>query len=392
VANGVPGAADVVGDAPKARETLSQFVVRILGQLSLSAWLPSAALVLSILLVGSLGSALEAPNSASLSVGDAIGDAFASFDNLSVADGLLLFAGVVVLTMLTQAFSFESIRLLEGYWGTNRAVERIADLRCRRHRKVRERLDTLRSALVRDAWMRARSELDVERVQREASGGEVEVTSKVLDLVGARALGDPSPPATSAERETARRVQWERKAPPELIRRLSNVDKRLRGYPRPVHVLPTRLGNMLRSHEDRAFRGHTGAVEGAVQRVFDSLPSSLQTAHDRQRTRLDLYCSMVVVAAVVTVVAVVVLWSEGWYPAAAVALGVAAMQLNYRAAVASAGAYGGILEVIGKQTAPRRAAAAAPMASEGSGRSAEEDQSGSAGRDRRKWRLKMKRG
>ncbi len=43
-----------------ATESLSQFVARVLNQLSLSAWLPSATLVLSLLLIFELGAALDA--------------------------------------------------------------------------------------------------------------------------------------------------------------------------------------------------------------------------------------------------------------------------------------------------------------------------------------------
>lgn len=44
----------------KPIETLSQFVARVLSQLSLSAWLPSAALVLALDLVAQLGAVLDA--------------------------------------------------------------------------------------------------------------------------------------------------------------------------------------------------------------------------------------------------------------------------------------------------------------------------------------------
>jgi hypothetical protein len=59
----------------KASETLSQFVARVLTQLSLSAWLPSASLVLSLAFVIQLGKAADSAPSAGVwtSVGIALG-------------------------------------------------------------------------------------------------------------------------------------------------------------------------------------------------------------------------------------------------------------------------------------------------------------------------------
>jgi hypothetical protein len=48
-----------------------------------------------------------------------------------------------------------------------------------------------------------------------------------------------------------------------------------------------------------------GSVETMVQELFDDLPFSLRVEHDEQRTRLDLYCSMVFVIALTTAIAVV---------------------------------------------------------------------------------------
>jgi hypothetical protein len=116
-------------------------------------------------------------------------------------------------------------------------------------------------------------------------------------------------------------------------------------------MLPTRLGNVLRRYEDKTGRD---SVESLVQDVFDDLPFSLRVNHDEQRTRLDLYCSMVVVIAVVTVGAAARFAGHGWYAVGAVALGLAGIWLTYRAAVASARAYGGLLVRIAKHAPDTR--------------------------------------
>ena len=72
-----PGVADD-DDRPKKRsETLSQFVARVLGQLSLVAWLPSGALVLSLTFVFQFNAVLDGKVRPK-DTADAIGDAFSA--------------------------------------------------------------------------------------------------------------------------------------------------------------------------------------------------------------------------------------------------------------------------------------------------------------------------
>jgi len=62
-----------------------------------------------------------------------------------------------------------------------------------------------------------------------------------------------------------------------LLRRRVNVDRRLSDFPRPDRILLTRLGNILRAHEDQIGQDH---VESFIQKVFDKLPPSLQQDDD----------------------------------------------------------------------------------------------------------------
>jgi hypothetical protein len=99
----------------KATETLSQFLARILQQLAISAWLPAAALAGLTAFVFRLGSVFdERPQRGAA---EAVGAAFTALAGLKVGGALLLVETVVVATTLTQAFSFEAIRVLEGLLG-----------------------------------------------------------------------------------------------------------------------------------------------------------------------------------------------------------------------------------------------------------------------------------
>lgn len=169
----------------------------------------------------------------------------------------------------------------------------------------------------------------------------------MLSVLGARVLGTPPlVDLSGAEEEIVKPLEtdWELFAPPDPPRRRANVDKRLADYPAAERMLPTRLGNILRAHEDQIRRVRVGSF---VQEVFDDLPLGLQAEHDEQRTRLDLYCSMVFVLAAAGLAAVLRLVVNHWpYALCAAVITVIGIQVMYRAALTSARAYGGILLTI----------------------------------------------
>ncbi len=340
---GAPSVAEAAS-ASKASETLSQFVARVLNQLSLSAWLPAAALVLLLTFVVELGEALG--GGARPGGPHPVIRALRSVATISLGGALLLIVAVVVLTMVTQAFSFEAIRILEGYWGTNVAVEFVARLRCARHRRAMEALERRRDRLTADAWYGAQRKIDQVNHEAATRGKPPEVKPKVIEAVRAMVLRQLSTVRlTKAEQAAVDELleQWPRSAPPDLIRRRVNVEKRLADFPEAHRILPTRLGNVLRRYEDQT---ENPAVETFVQRIYDDLPLSLKIEHDEQRTRLDLYCSMVFVVAIVTTIGTVrFALQDPRYALSAIVAGLLAASLMYRAAVATARAYGGLLMV-----------------------------------------------
>lgn len=345
----------------KAIESLSQFIARVLNQLSLSAWLPAAALVLGVALAVSVGNELDRDQALARGAGPLVlfGRALAALTNIGVGGGLLLLASIVVLTMVTQAFAFEAIRILEGYWGTHPLVESVAGLRCQRHRHVQAELATRSRRLLESAWTIAQAE--IQRIQDDLAlrGGDVEVTPDMLAALRAEVLGTGrSPDLTEDERRFIGDLDWEQFAPSEQLRRRVNVEKRLQDYPDAHRILPTWMGNILRHHEDET---QSGRVETFIQENFEFLPSSLKIEHDEQRTRLDLYCSMVFVVGVIAGFAAFrFLPHHLAYAAAAGLLGILGMVVMYRAAVASARAYGGLLVVIAGRLEGREEAEADP--------------------------------
>lgn len=151
---------------------------------------------------------------------------------------------------------------------------------------------------------------------------------------------------TRKENQVVRSLEggWEFHAPPDPLRRRANVDRRLADYPAHQRMLPTRLSNILRAHEDQVRRVR---IRSFVQEVFDKLPAGLRAEHDEQRTRLDLYCSMVFVLAATGLGAAATLAAHHWPDAlGSVAAAVIGMRVMYGAALATAWKYGSLLLTI----------------------------------------------
>lgn len=317
-----PVASNPIGES---KETLSQFLAKILDQLSVSAWLPAAFLVFGVLLLGHIRN--EDGN---------VTQALTNIANIGWPAIVLLLGAVILATTIAQAFQFEAIRLLEGYWGGGRPWSALAGWRCNRHYKARDRLDARRNSLERKAFGIARERMLEKHISRP-------LVDVIEDNVMGNIVDVPDEVVRAAES-----IQWHEFSKVQFIRAIDELDVRIGEYPSAVHrVLPTRLGNTLRAYEERASEDANGDLEIWVMRIFDRLPLSLQISHDQFRSRLDLYCSLVLVAGFLGAVGIALLYGRGWAQVAwAAGIAVAMAWLVYRAAIASGRAYGGVLLAI----------------------------------------------
>jgi len=322
-------------------KSMSELLARILEQLAISAWLPAAALTLITMFVLELGAVLGGSVRSAHSdrlpsgPGEALSQTFEVLGRTSIGALLLLLIVIVVLTMLTQAFSFEWIRLLEGYWGVSRPMERLAQARSRRWRNSRKRLERRYEALTKRAWSAAKPRI------AKLEG----FTPDMVAALGAQVRGKlPKRLVTPEQQDIIDDTAWLDYAPGDLLRRRVNLDKKLADFPRGKHTLPTRLGNVLRHFEDET---NFGRVETMIDEVFDSLPASLRVSHDEQRSRLDLYCSMQIALVAGGLIAILRFgWHHRCYSAAAIGVVFVGIWIFYRAAVASARYYGSLLVTI----------------------------------------------
>lgn len=194
----------------------------------------------------------------------------------------MLAVAVVVVAVIAEPLQVTLVRLLEGYWGESRAGRLLAAPGIAFHRARRNRL---------------------ERAQR-------------------RSPGDPAPSAVARDR--AAREEAARK---------------LRAYPPEPAILPTMLGNVLRSSEGRA--GSRYGLDAIVvwPRFYPLLSDKVTAVLDDLRDQLDLAARFCMVFGIATVISVAFLASHGWWLTVA-AVTLAGALLSYRAALAAATAYG----------------------------------------------------
>lgn len=325
-----------------ASNSLSQLIARVLEQLSLSAWLPAAALTMLVTFIIQVGDVLGDFDSLKgggepihHGPGTVISSALEEMASISIGGAVLLVMTVVVVTMVTQAFTFESIRLLEGYWGVWRPVERVAQARAKHWRNVRKQLVKRQRQLTKRAWKKAKVHI----------AADDDYTNDMIHALAAQVLGGEAPTTLNeAQVALVDSTDWWQHAPSDLRRRHVNVDKVLDDFPLTKHMMPTRLGNVLRRFENET--GY-GTVQDLVDRSFHLLPPSLQSSHDEQRGRLDLYCSMFLVAVSSGVIAAVRFnYTHAVYAVVSLVLASMTAWIFYRAAVASARYYGSLLVAI----------------------------------------------
>lgn len=334
---------DSANKTPRVVKGLSEFLAKVLDQLSLSSWLPSAALVIGGSYLLALRNELDSPSCTSHSCGwvNTLGDAGSRLAQMSAGGAVVIVAVVVVVNMLTQAFTFEAIRFLEGYWGANTIMRGIARHGSGRHREKRNHLEGELAILRQRARDQAFAAIRAQNSAAKDQGKQPLLSPGQMEALLASIENRESTAQLSEdEYQAAIDFDWKAYRDPQLALEEAVLEARNAAYPSTGWVMPTRLGNILRRHEQEMGVDH---VEPYVQDHFDTLPVSLQSAHDEERTRLDLYATLVFLLPVVGVAAAVVLLPHWWWVLAAEGLMTGLTVLAYRAAIASARAYGSVL-------------------------------------------------
>lgn len=273
---------------PEGHEGLSAFASRVLGQLSLSAWLPAAfctvviTVLLSMRFLGTLS----------------LRDAIASI----VRDpwAFLLLAGPILVcaTLLIQAFSFEAIRFLEGYSQAPLIGRPLNAALIRIQLALLGASQRSRGTLVRRAWRDSRS--------RWIDAG---FDHQLVAALEADAHETTRPILDESQRDEILDLEWWHRADPWLLARIDHRRARIAEFPSlRSRTLPTRLGNLLRATEDELSQA-ANDVEGFVMRLRGKAPTRLRIQHDQFRTRLDMYCVLTLGSFNLAWISPLILWN-----------------------------------------------------------------------------------
>lgn len=306
---------------------LSQVLGTVLQQLSVSAWVPAAMLVgnIAILLQLRADGNYKIANAAKELAGKPLGTV------------IILTFSLILATAVTQAFEFEVIRFLEGYFDSaNGLVQAFMAMRIKRHENKQRRLlcklekaknRAIDTAVKHMGQFPAHESESPGHLPSDSTGGHRSPDGKARDL---------------------RESEWRLLASASALYRVDSTRARLKAYPEKRRLLPTRLGNVLRAAEDNITLERGENIEGYVIRHYDQLSPALQNQHQDYRTRLDMYCCLVLVFSILGLISFAALFriKPLWGIGIAVAIYSSMAYMSYQAAIATARNYGLIIQEI----------------------------------------------
>ena len=208
-----PGADSDAPDESSSSGGLSQLLSNILDQLSISAWLPAA------MLVGNAAVLLQLHSNRSLNVADAIKD----LTGKPLGTLIVLVFSLLLTTIITQAFEFEVIRLLEGYFNsTHRIIQAGLAFKIRRHEAKRQKLQDKHRQAERTAFMQAREAMLSKPGAYDRSA---------LDLIEDGIYQRNPRKVTRAVEKMVDRIDWRVHLPSQTLYRMDSIQARLDSYP-----------------------------------------------------------------------------------------------------------------------------------------------------------------
>ncbi len=297
---------------------LSAFIARVLDQLTLSAWLPAALLtaVSALLVQFRAQKSLDLP------------DALASLTAEPLRLLVIALPALVLATLVVQAFSFEAIRTMEGYWRRRGPASALRTFMIRRHVRRKRLLARRRLKAAQRAFAAARDTL-----RRDYS-------PNIVAALEAQAESEDPPELTADEETKVAVMSWRSRCNAWDLARVDHLDAAEADYPVTSRVLPTKLGNVIRATED-GLRHAGDDLEGFALRRRGTVSERIQQQHDQFRSRLDMYCTLVFTGAVLAVLSVALLADQ--VPTKSL-IGITAVFVllaaaSYGAAIASARGY-----------------------------------------------------
>lgn len=302
----------------------SGFVTRVLNQFTLSAWLPEA------LFAGSVTVLVQFRRADSIDIWNALQTlASAPIRMLTLVIPLFFIAKV-----LAQAFSFDAIRVLEGYWRKRGLPSLARTLMIRRHVRLKETIIKRRHIASERAFYAAKARMISRGIPRP-----------IIEAFEAQVLQREPPRLTDEEARRFTKMNWRTLCDAWHLAAVDHLLSKEIAYPATSRVLPTKLGNLIRATED-TLENAAGDVVGFALRHYGNIPRRLQMQHDQFRNRLAMFCIMVFMGISLLVLTPIILVGSGIH---VVAIGIIAgsfavfSMVSYLAAIASASGYCAVL-------------------------------------------------
>lgn len=225
--------------------------------------------------------------------------------------GLLLFiVALFALAALLQPFEIAAVRLLEGYWSQGRIGARAAEVAARPHRR---RLQRAERSIREQQRMLDRKREEEDRRQQ----GNPRVDEQVR--------------RQREEVRVRRQAGWGR-------------DVRQKYPPDPREVMPTMLGNVLRTAERRAGERYYLPTVPTLPRLHAQLSDRMAANYNAAVDTLDAAATMSIAAGVAAAIAAAAFWNDPalrWVPVVLFGLSV----LSYRGAVVAAAQHGMFMDI-----------------------------------------------
>jgi len=273
--------------APQPINAASTFAATIGRYFTVVSVVPSLLLVAFIAVLARSGAWNREPD---------IGEGVRALTDLSLGGTFALILSALALGVVLHPLQFSLAQFLEGYWGSNPFWARLRETRIRYHVRRRDALDR----------------------QMGDEDDILELHKKAAEELRA-SVGSDSPPA----RTPGGYIDDEDLAVHHSAR--TAAQRRLSIYPvNRRHVMPTRLGNVLRAAETTVGAAtHLSIIEFAPHLMMLAPREQANYVND-QRTTLDLAIRSCLVCMLGFLAAVVFLWPHGlWLLATLVPLGLA---------------------------------------------------------------------
>jgi hypothetical protein len=224
--------------------------------------------------------------------------AFKSLEQLGVGGIVFLAFLSIALGVIIHPAQFAIVQFFEGYWGNTPIAQTIRSQRILRYQRLCQHLGSERTSARRSLSQMPKADVSNFTVRTP------------------------------------------------LLSRRGEADRVRDSFPRALdHVMPTRLGNVLRRTESQAGRQYGLDAVIAVPHLLMIAPSDHVEYVSDQRSQLDLAVRMTFISALASATAILFLWPYRWWVLIAI-IPYAIAYLSYRGSVVAASHYGSALDTL----------------------------------------------